>query len=323
MQVFRSPEELRADVGAGRPVWLTLGGFDGVHRGHQALLARLRAEADAAEPPARAVALTFELHPRVHLNHEPVRPIVALDHKLRLLGRYGVDAALLVSFTDEIAKIDAVEFVRDWLVERIGVAGVVLGYDARFGHKARGDFALMQRLGREMGFATLQQPALKLPGGQIISSSAVRVALADADLEYARELLGRRFSLIGSVAHGRRLGRTIGFPTANLEVHREFLLPTGVYGVFVRPLDGPQLLGDGVWGVANLGYRPTVDPNNDTPTLEVHILDFDGDIYGRQIEVEFHMHLRREQKFPSVNALTAQIEADRHAFRDWLAARPG
>ena len=318
MRVFRSPEEVR-EWEPSRPLWATLGTFDGLHQGHRYLIFELMERARQWPPPAVSLVITFQLHPKVILAQAPPRPILTLEHKLKLLEEMGVDATLLLTFDEHLSKVAPEAFVREWLVERLEVSGVLLGYDARFGHKAQGDFALLARLAKEHGFDAVQGQEVHVDGAPV-SSTRIREALAAANLETAQRLLGRPYSVLGTVVEGERRGRSIGFPTANLAVPHELPIPTGVYGVRVRRL--PESLAEAgtSWGVANLGYRPTVEEAKPSPTLEVHLLDFDADLYETRIEVEFFTAIRGEKKFPSLQALKEQIARDKDTFERWIEA---
>ncbi|MDP1609939.1 MAG: bifunctional riboflavin kinase/FAD synthetase [Sulfuritalea sp.] len=305
MQVFRGVPE-RATTST----VLTIGNFDGVHRGHRALLAELTAKARELALPA--TVLTFEPHPRELFAPEqaPAR-LASLRDKLELLAECGVDRVHVCRFTQKLAALTAEQFIERILVQGLSVRHLIIGDDFRFGKGRSGDFALLQRAGREHGFVVEAMHTVDF-GGVRVSSSAVRGALARGNIEHAEELLGRAFVIAGRVMDGRKLGRTIGFPTANIQVRRKRLPLSGVFAVTVSGV-GPQPLP----GAANIGVRPTVEAGLQ-PVLEVHLLDFDRDIYGLHVDVNFLHRLRDEAKFDSLDALKAQIARDVAAVRAYF-----
>lgn len=285
-----------------RAVIATIGTFDGLHRGHRAVLGMLAQEARTRglEP----LVMTFDRHPlEIIAPGRAPRLIMAPDRRDSLIREAGLPVERL-RFDDSVRRMTAAEWMGHLARDR-GLKVLVLGYDNTFGCDGVAlDADDYRRLGREAGIEVLVAPVI--PG---CSSSAVRRAVADADFDKAAGILGRRFSVRGEVVHGRELGRTIGVPTANVEVDARLLLPPrGVYAVSV-PVGGRE------WkGVANIGFAPTVTDGS-ASGLEVHIDGFDGDLYGREIEVAFHRRLRDELKFPSIGALREQIEADLAAMR--------
>ena len=278
---------------------LTIGNFDGVHRGHRALLAELTAKARELALPA--TVLTFEPHPRELFapDQAPAR-LASLRDKIELLAEAGVDRVHVCRFTRKLAALTAEQFIERILVQGLSVRHLIIGDDFRFGQGRSGDFALLQRAGHEHRFVVEAMHTVDF-GGVRVSSSAVRAALARGNIEQAEELLGRSFVIAGRVMDGKKLGRTIGFPTANIQVRRKRLPLSGVYAVTVSGV-APQPLP----GAANIGVRPTVDAGL-KPVLEVHLLDFDRDIYGLHVDVNFLHKLRDEAKFDSLDALKAQI----------------
>lgn len=283
------------------PVVLALGVFDGLHIGHQAVLnAALEL---ARRTGATAVASTFHPHPRRLLAPESAPLLLtSLPHQKRLLGRMGFDHLLVIPFTPELAAKPASEFTGLLAAPENQLAGIVTGEDFCFGRGRSGNAESLAREGAARGFATVAVPPV-LVDGERASSTLVRQHLAAGNLDACARLLGRPFSVLGTVERGKQLGRTLGFPTANLGVANEQLPPTGVYAVRVGFRD--QCLP----GVANLGYRPTTGGGN-ALALEVHLLDFHDSIYGAELEVSFVNHLRPERKFPDLDALRDAIQAD-------------
>lgn len=308
MQVLRGIPERAA-----QPSVLTIGNFDGVHRGHQALLELLVRTARAMQ--AAAVVLTFEPHPREYFSPQnaPAR-LASLRDKLLLLSQNGVDRVHVCRFNAHFAAMHADRFIADVLVSGLGVRHLIIGDDFRFGARRQGDFALLQQEGARLGFGVEAMPTLA-DGGVRVSSSAVREALADGRLDEAAALLGRPYSIAGRVTSGRRLGRSIGYPTANIPLRFRKPALSGVFAVSVEGL-GPRRIP----GVANLGSRPTV--GGDRPNLEVHLLDWQGDCYGAHLRVHFLRKLRDEARYDSLDALRAQIRRDEDAARAWFAHNP-
>ena len=280
---------------------LTIGNFDGVHRGHQALLQGLRAEGRARGLPV--VVMIFEPQPLelFAADKAPAR-LTRLREKLRYLAESGVDYVLCLRFDRRFAALTAQDFISELLVKRLGVQFLAVGDDFRFGAGRQGDFLLLQKAGADFGFDITSTQTF-CHGGVRISSTAVRQALADDDLEQAERLLGHPFIISGRVVHGDELGRTIGFPTANLPLRRQVSPVKGVYAVEVAGLGDKPLP-----GVANIGTRPTVAGMRQQ--LEVHLLDVAMDLYGRHIDVILRKKIRNEQRFASLDELKAQIARD-------------
>jgi riboflavin kinase/FMN adenylyltransferase len=309
MQVHRGIPE-QADTAA----VLTIGNFDGVHLGHQALLTLLTGKARELGLPA--VVLTFEPHPREYFSpvDAPAR-LASLREKLLLLDTAGVDRCHICRFDAHFAAQPAQAFIDDILVRGLGVRHLFIGDDFRFGARRQGNFAMLQEAGARQRFGIESMPTLAV-AGERVSSSAVRAALAEGDLGHAARLLGRPYSIAGRVAHGDKLGRQLGFPTANIQMKHRRPALSGVYVVSVEGLT----LGT-VSGVANIGLRPTATTNG-RARLEVHLFDWTQDCYGAHIRVHFLHRLRPEHKFPSLDALRAQIALDAQAARQWLTAHP-
>jgi riboflavin kinase/FMN adenylyltransferase len=295
MEVLHELADLRSLRG---PVYLAIGIFDGVHRGHQALVEE--AQADARKTGGTAVVMTFEPHPMMFFQRaEPPLRLSSPRHKEVLLERQGVTHLAVLPFQTARAGQTAEEFVEDLRAACQPLGGVVVGADWKFGKGRGGDVALLKRIG---GFEVDGIPAVTLDG-EAISSTAIRLAIAKGNLEFAEKALGRPHSVLGRVVPGRKMGHTLGFPTANLEVSGLQLPPDGVYAVGVR-------VGDKAFrGIANLGIRPTLTTDHQR-VLEVHLFDFDGDLYGMEIEVEFLSFIRPEKKFGSIDELRDQIARD-------------
>ena len=307
MEVIRGMHNLRARH---HGCVATIGNFDGVHRGHKALLATLRAEARRRGLPA--VVMTFEPQPREYFRGREVPArLTRLREKLALLEREGVDRVLLLPFNERLAALGADAVVDDLLVAGLGVRYLLVGDDFRFGHGREGDVGLLRRAGETHGFSVgdLDTQAL---GDERISSTRVRAALADGDLELAEALLGHRYFIMGRVVYGRQLGRELGTPTVNIPLKRYRAALEGVFAVEVEGLaDGP------LPGVANIGVRPTVDGK--APLLEVHLLDWTGDAYGALLTVRFRARIREERRFESLDALREQIARDVERARELLS----
>ena len=290
----------------------TIGSFDGVHLGHRALIEQLAALGRERAVPATLV--TFEPQPQEFFagGDAPAR-LTRLREKLGALGATPLDRVALLRFDARLSAMSPVEFVESFLVAGLGVRVVVAGDDFRFGHGGEGNFDLLASLGERHGFDVVGHATFNARGGRV-SSSRIRDALAGGELEVARELLGRRYTMSGRVVHGDRRGRTIGFPTLNVPSRRHRTALRGVYAVRVAGLEGRELD-----AVANLGTRPTV--GGDGVVLEAHVFDWSGDAYGRHVEVGFVAKIRDERKFESFEALKAQIGRDGARARKILGRR--
>lgn len=280
---------------------LTIGNFDGVHLGHQAILRHLRTKADELHLPM--VVMLFEPQPREYFCTEnaPAR-LMRLRDKLRYLKQAGVDMVIVAKFDRTFADLPAQQFIEDWLVRKLNVKFLSIGDDFKFGSKRQGNFALLQQAGEKFGFTVEDSRSFCLDELRI-SSTAIREALANDDLKLAEKLLGRPYRILGRVIHGNELGRTIGFPTANIRLHRQVNPVKGVYAVKVRLKSGAFFN-----GVANIGTRPTINGVNQL--LEAHLFDFQGDLYGQWLDIELCHKIRNEMKFPSFDDLKAQIAQD-------------
>lgn len=288
----------------------TIGCFDGVHRGHQEVLAGLRKQAGLLGLPS--VVITFEPHPREFFNPDSAPPrLTRFGEKMRLLEAEGIDRVLCLSFNDRLRKLSAEQFIDELLLKGIAVRHFVVGDDFRFGCDRRGDYALLLEAGQRHGFTVAQTETFQLDGERV-SSSIIRKALLANDLTAAARLLGRRYRVTGRVQHGQKMGRKLGSPTANVRMHKYPCPMQGVYAVQadVRSAQYP--------GVCNVGIRPTL--NGVRPVLEVHLLDYSGELYGEVLSVDFLHPIRAERRFENLEALKVQIQLDIAAARDWFGA---
>ncbi|MGH7931647.1 MAG: bifunctional riboflavin kinase/FAD synthetase [Candidatus Binataceae bacterium] len=306
MEIIRDLEELRPHS---YPV-VALGNFDGVHMGHQAILKDAIARARAHN--GSAFALTFDPLPaKVLFPARAPRLILTAEDKHELLRDSGIDAVLVINFTRELSLIEPREFVREYLLGRIGARAVVVGHSVSFGHNRAGNATVMDHLGHELGFDTAVVGPVRVASMEV-SSTKVREVIAAGDMKTAVTLLGRCHFVRGPVVHGRERGRKIGFPTANIASRTELLPPDGVYATRV-------VLPDGAYAsITNIGMRPTfAEPER---TIEANIFDFDRDIYGAEVKLELVERIRGERKFESAQALAAQIASDLKRAREILAA---
>lgn len=281
----------------------TIGSFDGVHRGHRAIIDQLLAQSKALDLPS--VVMVFEPQPYEFFSGEkaPAR-LMRLRDKIRVLSDCGVDRVFCLQFNQRLRQLSARDFIEQVLVQGLGIKSLVVGDDFRFGCDRAGDFTLLQQSGLEHGFSVYDTCTVQ-DGGERISSTRIRLALEAEQFEEAERLLGHPYTIRGRVVYGQQLGRTIGVPTANVRLRRYRSPLNGVFAVRLR------LVGQDEWlpGVANVGVRPTVGGET-RPILEVHLLDFDGHLYAREVEVRFDKKMRDEHKFPSLDALKAQIHND-------------
>ncbi|MEB3357835.1 MAG: bifunctional riboflavin kinase/FAD synthetase [Synechococcales bacterium] len=284
------------------PTAIALGNFDGIHRGHRRVIEPVL----GAEGLFRSV-VSFNPHPQEFFTGQRRTLLTPLDEKVARLEEIGVEQLVLIPFDQSLAALSPDQFVEQILVECLQTRLISVGENFRFGHRRAGDTAELKRLAIAHGI-TVQVTSLHICGGERISSSAIRQALDQGDLDTANRLLGRPYRLVGTVVEGRQLGRTIGFPTANLVCPADKFLPRrGVYAVQVT-LEGSINDEPPLPGVMNLGLRPTVDGIQQT--IEVHVLDWSGDLYGQVLSVDLQRFLRPEQKFASLEALKYQIQAD-------------
>jgi riboflavin kinase/FMN adenylyltransferase len=291
---------------------VTVGSFDGVHRGHQDVLRQLVMR--ARELGVRSLLLTFDPHPLEIVNPAAApRLLTVIDEKLEVLAESGLDYVAVLPFTASLAGFGAERFVDEILLGRFRMHDLLMGYDHRFGHNRSGDVETMRRLGTQRGFDVAVVPPVTVNGGQSVSSTAIRRAVAGGDLSSAFDGLGRHYSLGGQVVEGARRGRLIGFPTANIPIpgSRKLLPPEGVYAVRVQTPMGPYD------GMVNLGPRPTFGDSQ--AVVEAHLFDATLDLYGARVRVDFVARLRDTQKFNGVEALTAQLRRDEESARSILA----
>ncbi|MGC1387655.1 MAG: bifunctional riboflavin kinase/FAD synthetase [Steroidobacteraceae bacterium] len=295
---------------AARGCVLTVGNYDGVHLGHQQMISALKRR--ALELKAPATVLVFEPSSKEFIDPDAAPPrLTRWREKFNVLAGLGVDRLVTLRFDEHMRAMTPESFVDELIVGGLGARHVVVGDDFRYGSNAGGTFETLLTAGRARGFGVEQIPPFEIEGVRV-SSTAVRERLERADYFGAARLLGRRYRMTGRVAQGARLGRTLGFPTANLRLMRRKSPMWGIFAVRVHGI-GPQGLG----GVASLGTRPTV--NGIEPLLEAHVFDFSGDLYGRLIEVEFIAKLREEVRFDSLDAMVVQMKVDAKAARDLLS----
>lgn len=304
-KVVRDGDELPPQL---RRSFVAIGNFDGVHRGHRAVIDRAVEHAHADRRPA--IALTFEPHPRAFFRQDqPLFRLTPEPEKLRLLAAAGLDGAIVMDFDAKLASVSAESFVADILVKRLSIVGVVVGADFHFGKRRQGTPAFLQEQGEERGFEVdLVSPFLFR--GKPVSSSAIREALGRGEVEDAAKLLGYPWFVCGKVIHGEKRGRELGYPTANLVLDPACGLAHGIYAVRV------QAKGEVHDGVASFGRRPTF--GDGAPVLEIFLFDFSGDLYDEKIDVAFMGWIRPEAKFESAEALIKQMDADSGQAREKL-----
>lgn len=310
MRILQSIPELRQIPG---PVFLAIGVFDGVHRGHQAVIST--AARHAAEAGGTAVVVTFDPHPaKVLRPGESPRLLTATQHKIALIRDLGVSHLLVLVFDRQLASTPPADFVRQLVAAAKPLREICVGQEWCFGKNRAGNLALLKKLGAELDFSVIGVKPVTSEG-TIVSSTAIRSAIKEGDFATAAKMLGRDYTILGTVESGNRLGRSIGFATANLSAHSEQFPPNGVYAA-EGSLDGQTFQ-----GVVNLGVRPTIGDSAPQRVLEFHIFDFDRDLYGEDIELRFLRYLRPERKFDDLAALRKQIERDVAAARGIFAGR--
>jgi riboflavin kinase/FMN adenylyltransferase len=283
----------------------TLGIFDGVHRGHMALLECLVSR--AREDKGESVVITFSPHPRMVLdqNNSNLSFLTTMEEKKVLLEKANIDHLIVIEFNDQFSKIPACDFIKDILIEKIGTKHLIIGYDHHFGRRGEGDFNTIKRCSEEFGFRVEQVQGYQTEEGAI-SSSLIREALLKGRIDEANRWLGYSYSVMGTIIEGRKIGRTIGFPTANIKPDSQYkLIPkNGVYAVEVQ-------FEDKVFkGMLNIGSNPTVNKDKKLRSIEVYILDFDNDIYGKKISIIFRKRLRDEKRYDNLKQLTEQMKKD-------------
>mgnify|MGYP002640567277 CR=1 FL=1 len=299
------------------PSWagcaVALGNFDGVHLGHRELLCHLRQMADRHE--AIALAVTFHPHPAEVLANKRPRRLMPIEDRVNALLAAGIDAVWVVPFTRELATVSAEEYIEETLLQKLSMCGFVAGPDTRFGARRAGGAALLREYARRVGFDLEVLTPFEL-NGERVSSSAIRCLLEEGDMGRAAAWLGHPYRLKGKVVHGMQVGRKLGFPTANLELGRDILVPAkGIYVVRVR-MGNDARHAPTLDGVANVGTRPTLD---DGPLMvEAHLFDIEEDLYGQSITIELLLRLRNEEKYDSLDELKAAIAEDVRMARAWL-----
>ena len=292
---------------------LAIGAFDGLHRGHAALLAKVRER--ATKKGLVAAAVSFEPLPRSYFSPAPLKRLSSVREKLCGFAEAGIETLLQLHFNAALVAMSAEDFVREVMVARMGAREIWVGADFRFGHNRVGDVALLEAMQGEGDYEVRVLDVVTNGDGQRVSASRVRGALASGDFVHAAELLGRRFSIGGRVVRGQRMGHTLGYPTANIRLGKRVSPVSGIFAVRVG-------VGGKWWpGVASLGVRPTIAGGGE-PLLEAHLFDFDGDLYGQRIEVKFVAKLRDEEKFAGLDALRAQMDRDAAEARRILADTP-
>lgn len=291
-----------------RPV-VTLGTFDGVHCGHLEVLRTVKRS--AAETGKASVVITFDLPPRVVLRPElPTRILTDLPEKAALIARTGIDYLIIIPFTTEFAALSPADFVSGYLVQQLNAGTVILGYDHLFGNGGSGGFELMQGFGKEFGFEVMQVAARQC-SGTLVSSSLIRSLIQEGETEKAAGFLGYHYTVTGIVMHGKQLGRTLGFPTLNVEPLDPLkLMPgKGVYSLHA------EIRGKRYKAMGNIGNRPTVQTEDPRLNLEVHVFNFDEDVYGEEVKIFFGHKIRDEIKFASLDQLKIQLETDKRVIQ--------
>lgn len=285
---------------------VTTGTFDGVHVGHQTILSRLIETAKLHN--GESVLLTFSPHPRIVLNKDSdIKLLQSLEEKIASLKAIGIDHLIIHPFTKEFAKTSSMEFIREILKENIGATQLVIGYDHHFGRNREGSFKHLKASSQKYGFNVEEIPAQDVDDIHV-SSTKIRKALSIGDIQTANAYLSRPFSIIGDVIHGEKIGRSIGFPTANISIDEPYkLIPlNGVYAVNVHVENDPNIYK----GMLNIGFKPTLDDGKQNLSIEVHIIEFEGDIYDTKIKVDFKIRIRDEKQFKSLEALKMQLQKD-------------
>jgi len=312
VRIFRHFEDVPAGC---RGAVVAIGNFDGVHRGHRALIAEAKAQAQARGAPL--AVLSFEPHPQEYFRPSPESfRLTPLRTKARLLAELGVDALFALTFDGEMARRSPQDFVQNVLVAGLGIGGVVVGHDFEFGQKRAGNLATLSEMGKTEGFSVTAFDTVTASGDEKISSTLIRQLLKQAKPEEAARLLGHAWAVEARVEHGDARGREMGFPTANMHLGHCLAPAFGVYAVRVAILEGDRVVSRHD-GVANYGIRPMYQVQ--VPLLETHLFDFNGDLYGKYLSVELIRYIRPEAKFPSLDALIAQIATDAAKAREILA----
>ena len=299
MEILRSIPELSRLQG---PLFLAIGVFDGVHLGHQAVIST--SANHAAAENGTPVVVTFDPHPEKVLRPESAPHLLtATQHKIELIRRLGVGHLLIIHFDRQFAGTQPEAFVQQLVANSKTLREICVGHEWSFGKNRAGNLEMLKQLGAQLDFDVVGIPPIKV-NSAVVSSTAIRQAVERGDFAKAAEMLGRDYTILGTVVHGDNLGKKIGFPTANLSAHSEQFPPNGVYAANAL-IDGQTIA-----GVINLGFRPTVSTGKPERVLEIHLLDFDREIYGSDIEIRFTKYLRAEKRFPDIAALTEQIARD-------------
>lgn len=301
MKVYQNLDHFKAN----NPV-VTIGTFDGVHQGHLAVISRLKEFAQ--DYSGETVIFTFYPHPRLVTSPDEtnLRLLTTMEEKIQLFEGFGIDHLIIYPFTREFSQLSYSDFVKNILVDQIKTHCLVVGYDHKFGKNREGGFEYLQKCAEKYNFKVEKLDALSL-GDSNVSSTKIRLALEEGNVKKANRYLGYEFTLHGSVVEGRRLGRKIGFPTANIEASDPHKLIPG-YGVYAVKI---RLKNEGFKGMLNIGTRPTFEQNADNRSIEVHIFDFEGDIYNEEITLIFVDKIREEQKFSGIDALVGQLKKDK------------
>lgn len=308
MRITRGIAELQALPAPTTPAVVSVGVFDGVHRGHRAILEANLARARTLD--AVPTVVTFRGHPKALLLGRAPKTLTSLEHRLALFAEAGIEHAVVLEFDEALRSMDAEVFTREVLIGELKACAFVLGFDSKFGRDRKGTPEALAAAGHAVEVVD----AVRI-GERAVSSTAIREAVTLGDLEGAQRMLGRPVTLLGEVVHGDGRGRKLGFPTANLDLDHELMPPVGVWATRVVRLVSGERHG----AVTNIGFRPTVVDGAPEPTIEVHVLDFAGDLYGERIAVEFVGFLREERRFGGLEELTAAIEADVAAAREQFA----
>lgn len=298
MKIIRGMHNIRPEHGASVA---TIGNFDGLHLGHKSIIERVKAAARERQCPATLI--TFEPYPQEVLRPDPaIARLTRFREKVELLKQWELDQLVCLRFNADLAQLEAEQFIETVLVKKLAIRHLIVGDDFRFGRQRQGDFDMLARCGEALGYGIENTPTFVIQNERV-SSTRVRESLKQADIPLVRQLLGRDYSMSGRVAHGDKRGRTIGFPTANIHLHRKSVPVQGVYAVRLEGLGKQDIA-----GIANVGTRPTVDGTKSL--LEVHLFNFNDDIYGKHVKINFTAFIRHEQRFNGLDALKQQIAID-------------
>ena len=307
MKIYKDIEDFK---GGKNPI-VTIGTFDGVHVGHQKIIDRMRAVANKVD--GETVLLTFYPHPRlvIHPDSKNLRFINIQKRKIELLEKAGIDHLIIIPFTKEFSKLTSTQFIKEYIAEKIQARKLIIGYDHHFGKNRLGDFSILYDLGKKYNFEVEKIPAQDVEN-IAVSSTKIRKALNEGKIKIANNLLGYEYSITGVVVQGNKIGRTIGFPTANIELEDEYKLITA-NGVYASRVEYEGVI---YQGMSNIGVRPTV--NHSDLTIEVNIFDFDKEIYGETISIYFVERIRSEVKFDDLEALKTQLTLDKETVKKLL-----